>query len=175
MQRIITGRYESREAAESARSALISIGVPADKVTIREPVQEAGIFDRLASMLAPRHAGDTEGGTYQLAAEVPPQRADQARLVLGQAATCEAAAPGLREQIFDFPEMREELRVEKQLVAAEEVVVRKERHEQVAEIEGTLRHTEVEVDQIEAAEVARPEEPPQESEPLRFGLKTRPE
>lgn len=175
MQRMVTGRYESREAAQSARDALIAIGVPADKVTIREPVKEAGMFDRLASMLAPRHAGDTEGGSYQLAAQVPQERADQARLVLGSAATCEAPVAGLREQIFEFRETREELSVEKQPIAAEEVVVRKGRHEQVADIEGKVRHTEVEIEDLAPPEAPRPEEPSQEAEPLRFGLRTRPE
>jgi stress response protein YsnF len=113
---------------------------------------------------------------YRLVAEIAPERADQASLILGT-----SVAGGVREQVFEFPEWREEIKVEKRPHVYEEVGLRKEVTERVADIHGTLRHTEVEVEEIPAEEprpAARVQEPlrePTEPEPLRFGLRTRPE
>jgi len=179
MHRTVTARYDSREAADEAGEALRAIGVPADGISIREPVRQPGMFDHLARMLAPAQAADPKDGAYHLSAEVPQERVAQAMLILGGASTSGAGATGPSDQIFEFPETREELRVEKQPFVREEVVLRKEIVERVAEVHGTLRHTEVEVEEIAPPPVAEPERPAPAvgapEEPLRFGLRTRPQ
>lgn len=180
MQRNVTGRYPSLEAADEALHNLIATGLPASAVTIREPVRRAGAFDHLARALAPHKAADISGESYQLSADVPPERMDQALLILGRSATSGVPALGPREQLFEFPEVREEMRVGKQQFVREEVVLRKEVREKVADIHATLRSTEVEVEEIKP----EPERPPAQAlpvdaapkpeEPLRFGLRSRP-
>lgn len=184
MERTVTAQYDSREAAADARDRLIGIGVAAGAIIIREPVQQPGMFDHLARMLAPAQAGSSESPGYHLSAEVPAERVSQAMLVLGDAATSTATANGPRDQIFEFPETREELRVEKRPFVTEEVVLRKEVTERVEDVHGTLRRTEVEVEEIASPTFSPPVEPRDKpagvepdapQEPLRFGLRTRPE
>lgn len=170
MQRTLTARYETRELAEAARQELIAIGMDAANVTVDDPLEKPGMFDHLAKALAPDRAADTSGGSYRLRAQVPAERARQAALVLGKP----APDAGPREQVFEFPETREELMAEKRPYVREEVVLRREEREDVADIHDTLRHTEVEIEEIPAAQ-ARPPEDPHTEEPLRFGLRTRPE
>ena len=177
MHSTVTASYDSREAADQAREALRSIGVPAAGISIREPVQQAGVFDHLARMIAPDKAADTSGEGYRLSAEIAPERIAQAMLILGAAGTSGAAAHPGPEQIFEFAETREELRVEKRTVVSEEVVLRKQVKERIADVSGTVRRTEVEIEQIPApsAPAAPLTQEPEPEPPLRFGLRTRPE
>ena len=124
-------------------------------MTLTDPVEGPGSFDRLVEFLRSSPA-DGSGQAYRLTAQVDDERADQARLILGK-----DPSPHLpRAQLFEFRESREELRIRKQPAVREEVVLRREVEETVADIDGTLRHTEVEVEEIQPG-----------PEALRFGLR----
>ena len=172
MQRRITGQYRSREEAEAAKRKLVMAGIADKAISIREPVEGAGAFDRLAELLVPRTHPDVPGD-YQLVAQVPSERADQALLLIGEASGARPApARSPRERIFEFAETKEELRVEKHPFVREEVLLMKSAQQKVMQINSTLRHTEVEVERIPppapepAAPQAAGDQPPPHQQPL---------
>lgn len=155
MLRTITESYGSREKAEAARERLIAAGFQEERITLTEPASRIGAFDHLTRLLsAPPSTPASDW--YRLKAEVPSSRYSHALL----AVRGKSAAAGPQEQVFEFPEYREELRVRRQNVVKEEVVMRREVQETVADVHGTIRRTEIEVEQI-----------PPSKDALRFGLR----
>lgn len=155
MLRTITESFRSREEADAARERLLAAGLDQERIRLVEPASRAGAFDHLTRLLSAPPATDASNW-YQLKAEVPASRHAQTLLALRGSAGIATS----REQVFEFPEYREELRVRRQAAVKEEVVMRREVEETVADVHGTLRRTEVEVEEI-----------PPSSEALRFGLK----
>ena len=155
MSRTITESFSSREEADAARERLLAAGVGQDQIIITEPASRIGAFDHLTRLLSAPPSTAAQDW-YRLKAEVPAPRYAHALVALRGA----AAVTGLQEQVFEFPEYREELRVRRQNVVKEEVVMRRQVQETVADVHGTVRRTEVEVEEI----------PPSE-EAVRFGLR----
>jgi stress response protein YsnF len=74
----------------------------------------------------------------------------------GRRLTDDEAANGglLRDRVFELSETRQVPVVEKQAVVREELVVRKTIDERIEQIEETVRHTEVEIEELPAREPA---------------------
>jgi hypothetical protein len=74
----------------------------------------------------------------------------------------EIAAAGLfQERVVEVRETREEAVIAKPVFVREEIIVRKTAEERVAQIDDTVRRTEVEVDEFAAPDMdAAPEDPP---------------
>lgn len=155
MLRTITEDFRTREEADAARERLLAAGMEQERIHMIEPAPRAGAFDHLARLLSAPPGSDSSTW-YRLRAEVPASRHAQALLALRGSAPVGSASG----QIFEFPEYREELRLRRQAVVKEEIVMRRQVEETVADVHGTVRRTEVEVEQI----------PPSE-EALRFGLR----
>lgn len=155
----ITAMFESRGDAEDARARLIAGGVDPAAIEVAEQIQEAprdGLFDRLTKHLAPSRVRTADA--YLLTAEVSTEQLDAATRAIDLTASGQeppASSPGsarIEDRTYEFIETAEEVAVEEQLVVTEEIVLAKEAHERVEDVVDTVRHTEVEIEQIEPDE-----------------------
>jgi len=170
MQRSVFALLATRPEAEAAAERLAPIGIERGSISIagQNAVAadggEAGFFDHLVEFLLPDGTpGGARRGGFLLTAEVEPDQVDRAAgLLESDAIPAGESGADIREQIFEFRETAEELVVDKDAVVREEIVLRKEVEERVEDIEGTVRHTEVEVEELK----------PAERKPVRFGGRT---
>jgi uncharacterized protein (TIGR02271 family) len=119
------------------------------------PLQRAAWIDGDSSAQEAR-IGDSRrvrGGARVTSLAVEPPASEASAPVEGRVLSeAEIAASGLfQERVIEIGEMREEAVVSKQAVVREEVVVRKDVEERTERVSETLRRTEVQVEQIEAA------------------------
>ncbi len=152
MARRLSAFYRSRPLAEEAAARLIAAGLGGAQVSISEQGAasgaQPGMFDRLASMLAPEGAAQEKG--FVVSTEVPAEQIDAAALALetGAERVEIAPPPQLAEQVVELSETSEELVVEKQAVVREEIVMRVQARDHIQHIHDTVRRTEVEIERF---------------------------
>ena len=166
MPRSVTALFATEAEAETGADRLSGIGIPRSKVTIVDQSEEAaeaqkpGFFDHLTDLLLSEDTQTSSNASrtgFLLTAEVDADQVDRAASLLETGAIMSGGAGAeLREQVFEFSETVEELVIGKEAIVREEVVLKKEVEERIEHVEGTVRHTEVEIERI----------PP---EPIRFG------
>ena len=158
MPRSVTALFATEDEAEAAADKLAGVGIPRSKVTIADQSPEAGeakkagFFDHLTDLLLSEDTAapaKTPRSGFLLTAEVDPDQVDRAASLLETGAIMAGGAGReLREQVFEFSETAEELVIGKEAIVREEVVLKKEVAERVEHVEGTVRHTEVEIERI---------------------------
>ncbi len=150
--RRVAGLYRSRALADEAAARLAAAGFAPDAVRIAEeappPGAEAGVFDRLARLLAPEGAPAERGVVVAL--DAPLERVDAAAIALEAGADRVEIAPPPRigEHLVELTETAEELIVETEAVLVEEIVMRVQAREHVQHIHDTVRRTEIEVERF---------------------------
>ncbi|HEX8442539.1 MAG TPA: DUF2382 domain-containing protein [Allosphingosinicella sp.] len=152
MARRVSAFYRSRALADEAAARLAASGVDAAAISVSEQRDgaeaQAGMFDRLAKMIAPEGAAQDTG--YVVSTQVAPERIDSAAMALEVGAERVEIAPPQRlaEHVVELSETAEELVIEKHAVLREEIVMRVQAKEHVQHIHDTLRRTEVEVERF---------------------------
>ena len=151
MARRVSAFYRNRALAEEAATRLTEMGRDELRPTVsrHDPpeIDEPGMFDRLAKMLA-RDVEARESG-YVVDVEVASEQIDTVALALeaGAERVEMSTPPRFGEQVIQLSETAEQLVVEKETVLREEIVMRVQATERVQEVHDTVRRTEVEVDE----------------------------
>lgn len=152
MARRVAALFRSRALADEAAARLAAAlpGNAAASIAQQGPTPEdkPGMFDRLATMLAPEDIAGRSG--YLVAIEVAPEQIDAAALALepGAERVEIAAPPRLSDQVIELSETAEQLVVEKQSVLREEIIMRVQATERTEHVDAVLRRTKVEVERF---------------------------
>jgi hypothetical protein len=150
--RRVSALYRNRALAEAAAARLAGAGIAPDAISLAqqelEPEAQAGMFDRLAKLIAP-DAGSEDRG-FVVAVEAPLDRIDAAAAALEAGADrVEMAAPaGFSEQVVEVSETAERLFIQKESFVREEIVMRVQTRERVEVIEDTVRRVEAEIERF---------------------------
>jgi hypothetical protein len=152
MNRRVSAFYKSRALAEAAAARLSAAGIQDASIFSsdqgRTAESQSGMFDRLASMIAPQGVAGESG--FTVSAQVAPERIDAAAIALetGAERVEIAPAPRLAEQVVEISETAEELVLEKQPVVREEIVMRVRSQAEIVDICDTVRRTEAVVERF---------------------------
>jgi hypothetical protein len=152
MARRVSAFYGNRALADEAAARLAATGVDAAGIDLSEhgaPADaEAGMFDRLAKMIAPEGSAGERG--YVVSAQAAPELIDAAAMALevGAERVEIAPPPRLDEHVIELSETAEELVIKKEAVLREEIVMRVQAKDHVQHVHDTVRRTEVEVERF---------------------------
>ncbi len=147
--RRLTGLYRSRALADEAAQRLAAAGLgPAEVAQEALAESQAGVFDKLARLLAADSQAAARGFVVQLSA--PLGRVEEAAIALepGADRVEVSAPPQIAEQVIELSETAERLVVDTEPVLVEEIVMHVQARERTQDVHDTLRRTEVEVERF---------------------------
>ena len=155
MSRTVSALFSTQAEAQAAADRLAGIGIDLSKIRIAdqsqpdEGAEKPGFFDQLSDLLLSDKAATkarAQSG-FLLTAEVGADQVARAASLI-ETGSISASRGELREQVFEFRETAEELVIGTEPVVREQLILQKRVRERVEQVEGTVRHTEFEIEEI---------------------------